>query len=191
MLNQTSSPEELSPPMVAESTGLSRLVSLEKKMNEFSRTISLLEKKNFMLEKLVTSLRTKAEENERYIVNQDIYSRRNNVEFCNISENVSDDQLEDYILKLLNSFNFRISNYDIVDVLRIGKKKRNRARNVIVRFLNRKDAFRSLKLNYRLKSSLQYKTVFVTENLCPFNKRIFNALYKLKKSDIILSVWVF
>ena len=37
----------------------------------------------------------------------------------------------------------------------------------------------------------QYKKIFITENLCPTNKKIFNALYKLKKSKIIHSVWSF
>ena len=86
-----------------------------------------------MLEKIVTEQRVKIEENITYITNQDIYNRRNNVEFNNIPENIDDSQLENYILKLLKEFDMDISSYDIVAVHRLGKKT-NRPRNVIVRF---------------------------------------------------------
>ena len=91
---------------------------------------------------------------------------------------------------MLKSTNMDISSYDIVAVHRLGKKT-NRTRNVIVRFLNRKDAYKTLKLNQKLKSIPQYKKIYITENLCPINKKIFNALYKLKKSEVIIAVWSF
>ena len=185
LLNET---DNLSPPMVTETSNINRITALEKKMKELYDMVSLLQKKNFMLEKIVTEQRVKIEENITYITNQDIYNRRNNVEFNNIPENIDDSQLENYILKLLKEFNMDISSYDIVAVHRLGKKT-NRPRNVIVRFLNRKDAYKSIKLNQRLKESNTYKRIFVTENLCPINRKIFNALYKLKKSKVISAVW--
>ena len=33
------------------------------------------------------------------------------------------------------------------------------------------------------------KNIFTVANLCPYNKKIFNALYKLKKEKVIYSVW--
>ena len=150
--------------------------------------VSLLQKKNFILEKMVTEQNTKIDNNSSYIINQDMYSRRNNVEFCNIPENIDDKCLEEYILKMLKSLNMDISSYDIVAVHRLGKKN-NRPRKVIVRFLNRKDAYKSLKLNKSLKETQRYKNIFIIENLCPTNRKIFNALYKLKKSERIQAVW--
>ena len=181
----------LSPPMISESTNLSKLEELEKKLKELFNIVSLLQKKNFILEKIVTEQKNKIDENNSYIINQDIYSRRNNVEFCNISENIDDGNLEEYILKILKALNMDISSYDIVAVHRLGKKKNPRPRNVIVRFLNRKDAYKSLKLNQKLEEHQIYKNIFITENLCPTNKKIFNALYKLKKSKIIHAVWTY
>ena len=53
--------------------------------------------------------------------------------------------------------------------------------NVIVRFVNRKTAFKLLKHKKNLKNTL-HKNYFITENLCPYNKQIFNKLYKLKNT---------
>ena len=186
LYNQSSQPELLSPPMLSDSSYLSRIVSLEEKMKELCNTVTLLQNKNFILEKLVTNLSKKNEENNQYIINQDIYSRRNNIEICNVPESV--ENLENYVLKLLKSIGLDIRSYDLVAVHRMGRRTHT-SRNVIVRFLNRKDAFSAIKLRYKLNSIPQYKKVFVTENLCPTNKKIYNALYKLKKSKIIHAVW--
>ena len=59
--------------------------------------------------------------NEKYIRDQDIYSRRNNIEFCNIPENVHQNQLEEYIIRMLNKVNIKVSSHDIVAVHRLGK----------------------------------------------------------------------
>ena len=126
LLNQTS----LSPPLLTESSNVNRLNIIEQQMKDMSQALSLLRKKNFVLEQIVTDMRSKIEDNENYIKNQDIYSRRNNVEICNIPESV-DDNLEEFIIKMLKSTNMDISSYDIVAVHRLGKKT-NRTRNVIV-----------------------------------------------------------
>lgn len=190
-MNESNQSIELTPPILGanNNTAATRFLNLEKKIEDLIKVVSLLDKKNFMLENLVSDLAKKNDENEKYIRSQDVYSRRNNVEFCNIPENVSDDRLEEHIIKILKSINVDINSYDIVAVHRIGKKLNNRSRNVIIRFVNRKDAYRCLKLRYRLKNSTSYKRIFITENLCPTNKRIFNALYKLKKSEVIHAVW--
>ena len=37
----------------------------------------------------------------------------------------------------------------------------------------------------------EYRELFITENLCPANKQIFNYMYKLKKTGTINNVWTF
>ena len=34
-----------------------------------------------------------------------------------------------------------------------------------------------------------YRAIFLEENLCPLNRKLFSALYKLKKTRKIHSVW--
>ena len=59
---------------------------------------------------------------------------------------------------------------------------------MIVRFINRKNAFSCLR---KIAKSIPYKNIYITENLCPANKKMFNSLYKLKKEGSISGVWTF
>ena len=123
---------------------------------------------------------------------QDQYLRRNNVEFCGIPEKIKDKNLEQYIIDLMKSLGMKnIVSYDIVAAHRLGKFTQGKPRNVIVRFLNRKIAYRTLGASKKLKNSSneEYKRIYIIENLCPMNKKIFGALYKLKKNNLIKAVW--
>ena len=172
---------------------------IQKKFHDMNSVINDLQASNTSLRNTLNLFCTKFVElekkvkiNENYMVNLDMYSRRPNVEFCNIPENVSQNQLETYIITMLNSLNLELESFDIVAVHRIGKYRNgNKPRNVIVRFLNRRHAYDCLKMNKKLKSTQKYKSIFVIENLCPYSKRIFNALYKLKKINKIKSLWTF
>ena len=92
---------------------------------------------------------------------------------------------------MLKSVKINVQSYDIVAVHRLGRFKSGKTRNVIVRFVNRKHTYKCFGIGKKLKLVNEYKNkkIFTIENLCPINKRIFNALYKLKKNDIIHSVW--
>ncbi len=117
------------------------------------------------------------------------YGRRPNVEICNIPESIPQNELENHVIDILAEVGIKnIKPFNIVGVHRIGKKFNSKPRNVIVRFLNKKTAFALLKKKKNLKST-KFKNYYVIENLCPFNKKIFNKLYKLKKEDEIRSVW--
>ena len=86
-----------------------------------------------------------------------------------------------------------VQSYGIVAVHRLGKSTVDKNRSVIVRFLNRKHAYSCLKNSKKLSTSsnASMKKIFITENLCPSNKNLFNYLYKLKKDSKMKSVWSF
>ena len=115
------------------------------------------------------------------------YGRRENIEICGIPEKI-DHKLEEHIITVLKSVGVTVNSYQIQGVHRIGKKTPSRPRNVVVRFINRKHSFSALKNKSKLNSS-KYKSYYIIENLCPFNKKIFNRLYRLKKEGEIHSVW--
>ena len=121
----------------------------------------------------------------------DQYSRRSNVEICNIPEKINQRNIEIYVLKVMESIGVRLQSFDLVAVHRVGKFRRGKNRNVIVRFINRKNAYQCLRNNNKLKNSVhpEYKKLFFIENLCPTNKNIFNFLYKMKKLAKIKNVW--
>ena len=125
--------------------------------------------------------------------NLDQYSRRSNIEIRNIPENITQRNLENYVLKVMVSIGINLQSYDLVAVHRLGKFVVNKNRNVIVRFINRKNAFACLRNSKKLatSNSHEYRKLFIIENLCPSNKKIFSYLYKLKKENKIKSVWTF
>ena len=116
-----------------------------------------------------------------------------NVEMQHIPESVEQKDLEMYVIELLKSIKVDISSYDLVAVHRLGKQSPRETRVVIVGFVNRKSAYACLHNARELNKSLNstYKKIFITENLCPTNKNIFNRLYKLKKEKRIHNVWSF
>ena len=118
------------------------------------------------------------------------YGRRENVEICGILESVSQDELQKHILDVTKTMGVKVPPNGIHIVHRIGKSRNSRPRNVIVRFVNRQTAFSLLK-NKRKLNNGRYKNYFITENLCPYNKKIFNKLYGLKQNKDIHSLWTY
>ena len=106
---------------------------------------------------------------------------------------LSINNIETHIIKVLGSIGVVVQSYDIVAVHRLGKSTVNKNRGVIVRFPNRKHAYSCSKNSKKLSTSpnASMKKIFITENLCPSNKNLFNYLYKLKKDSKIKSVWSF
>ena len=109
----------------------------------------------------------------------------------NISENITQRSLEEYVLKVMKSLDVNIVSYDLVAVHRLGKFVVGKNRNVIVRFVNRKNAFTCLRNSKKLNSSNmpEYRKLYIVENLCPSFRKIFNYLYKMKKEQKINNVW--
>ena len=163
---------------------------LKKKYNEIIEY-------NTKLSNMVTKLSTEKdelfdelEEHKIELTALNQYGRRESIEIANVPESIPQHKLEEYVVKFLNVINVKVQHYDIVAVHRLGKKS-HKPRNVIVRFLNRKHAFSALK-NKRLivsKKLVEYKNLFIFENLCPYNKKIFDKLYKMKKVKQIHGVW--
>ena len=73
------------------------------------------------------------------------YTRRSNIEISNISEKIVQRNLEGYVLKVFQSVGVNLLSYDLVAVHRMGKFVQGKTRNVIVRFVNRKNAFSCLR----------------------------------------------
>ena len=111
------------------------------------------------------------------------YSCRENIEIHNISEHVLQSNLENYVIEIMASLTIKISSYGIVAVHRIGKKNPEKPRPVIVRFINRKNAYNVSQTCYKLKkvTNAEFHKFFITENLCSESRNIFNRLYKYKK----------
>ncbi len=116
------------------------------------------------------------------------YTRRCNIEIRNVSEDIPDNQLEDFVIKMLSSIEVIVRPGDIVGVHRLGKRFAGRSRTVICRFVNRKDSYASLKNQRNLRYTHHFRNIWITENLCPTHRKVFNILYKNRKKHLIYDV---
>ena len=172
---------------------LDKLNEIGSVSNELSsKVVQIAEDHDELIDNIRDELHEQVRTNTIDIHTLNQYNRRESVEFCNIPNTVKDGDLEQYVISLLASIGVKVTSYNIVAVHRLGKPSKNRPRNVVCRFLNRKHAFATLKNKRKLKNSKgNYRNIYIIENLCPFNKRIFNALYKKKKEGLIDSVWTY
>ena len=176
----------------------SKMLSLENKITDISNDIKLLTSQNQNLQKLNKELSTYLDELYERVYENEVkfndlcqYSRRENVELHNIPEAITQRNLEQYVLEVLASLRINCSSYDLVAVHRTGKRIPGKHRIVLVRFMNRKNAYSCIKYSKELKKSAPYRSIFITENLCPAHRNIFNKLYKLKKTGKIFDVWMY
>ena len=171
---------------------LSRLAEMEKKMLKQQTDMQQIIFNNRTQKANLQSLLKENEElrDKIYWLENDVaslnqYSRRENIEIAGIPEKVNQKTLEKHIIDVLKSINVNVTSYNLVAVHRLGKKNRDRPRNVIVRFINRKDAFASLKNKKDLKKTA-FKNYMIHENLCPVYKKIYN---ECKRNENIRKVW--
>ena len=140
------------------------------------------------LQSSVDTLQSEKDSLERDINELNSYIRRSNIEIRNVPEDIPDDDLQDYVIKMLSAQEIYLRAPDIEAVHRLGKRERGRTRTVICRFVNRKNAFAAIKYQKDLKNTNHFKDLWITENLCPTHRRIFNILYKHHKKGLIFDV---
>ena len=132
-------------------------------------------------------LNDRLQKSEIELLNLSQYSRRQNIELSGVPENISQRHLENHVLEVLASIGIHLQSYDLVAVHRLGKFIKNKNRNVIIRFINRKNAYTAIQYSWKLsKSKLKY---YINENMCHANRQIFNKCYRLKKNGDIFDVW--
>ena len=124
----------------------------------------------------------------------DQYGRRENIEIMGLPAKVNNKDLERTVLQILKTIGLKhIQHYHIVACHRLGKKDKYGNRNVIIRFINRKDAILCLKNKKNLQNckNIGFNNLHIVENLCPSYKSIFESLTEFKYEGKIKKVWSF
>ena len=172
--------------------------SLLAEIHSMRQNISELHHVNEKIVKDITRLKAKQimsdsriEENldyiyflEREVARLDQYGRRENVELIGIPNTIKDGELESNVIRILHQIGLtHIQHYNIAACHRLRTKDRFGNYNTIVRFINRKDSISCFKnrKNLHLCRELGLYHIFITENLCPSNRSIFDYLSVLKK----------
>ena len=120
------------------------------------------------LDKTVKELKVEIQENEKKSHQLQTYTRRENIEIVGIPESVKQNDLESTVVNILEEIGVKVSSYNIASCHRLKLSKGEKCRNVIVRFINRKNVYKSLKNSWKLTNS-SYKSkfnnqIYLTEN---------------------------
>ena len=140
----------------------------------------------------ISEMRDRIYKLENKCASNDQYSRRNNVEISGIPDSVPNNQLEGMVIKILNLLNINLKFWDIEACHRLYKNPKFKSpTRVIVRFVNRKNTLNVLQRKKSLKNSnVRYidqniNQIFISENLCPSYRVIYDFAYKLLRQDVL------
>ena len=135
---------------------------------QINSELAIVKVVNSKLEKRVIDLEKKQAKSEQY-------SRRNNVEFSDIPNDIPDNQLEDKIIEICRESGVEVDENDIEGCHRFPASRYSLSDNkrVIVKFLNRKHS-ESLLYKKKSISSRDFlninisSKIFVSVSLCPY-----------------------
>ena len=148
--------------------------------------------KNSDIQAQVKSLAMKVYNLEKDLAHFQQYGRRENVEITGIPENITNDHLLNYILLLFEKIGMcNLTEKSFHGWHRLKKKNRNKPANVIVRFVNRQDAYDALERRKLLKGIPGHKNIYIIENLFPKYQDIFDKCYDLKRNNCINRTWTY
>ena len=139
--------------------------------------LSVVKNVNNILENRIVNLEKQLSKNEQY-------GRRNNVEVSGISNDISDQDLEDNIVKICKDSDINISSKDIEGCYRLplGRNSTNSTKRVIVKFVNRKHSEAMLQ---RKKDINSKNKVFLTHSLCPYYRFLWGKCKDLQRKGRI------
>ena len=143
--------------------------------------LSVVKNVNNILENRIVNLEKQLSKNEQY-------GRHNNVEVSGISNDISDQDLEDNIVKICKDSDINISSKDIEGCHRLplGRYSTNSTKRVIVKFVNRKHSEAMLQ---RKKDINSKNKVFVTHSLCPYYRFLWGKCKDLQRKGRISQVF--
>ena len=123
------------------------------------------------------------------------YTRRENLEISGIPDNINQDQLENTVLRILESIGVQTDSYHISACHRLSRNKKQQSANTIIRFTDRKIIYDIFSKKKNLKVSPMKdelgSDLYITENLSPEFKNIFETCKYLKRKNVIHSCWTY
>ena len=160
--------------------------SLKNEVSSLQNSVDKLESQVRLLEEALIN-------NEIKINNVDQYSRWNNIVIQGILQSVKYKDLEDKVINVLDKVNVKVTKNDIEACHRLGD-----SRKTIVRFVNRKHSFETLK-NKKMLMSVDLTSIglskntnlFLSQILSDYNNKIAFHCRELRRKRLIDSTWVY
>ena len=145
-----------------------------------------------------SSLSSRVADAERKIVDAETnaaklnqYGRRNNLQLDGIPENISDDKLESKVVEILGELRVPITSMEIEACHRLPNKRGEKGpRRTVVRVINRRkceQAVRNAKKldDKEIQKRLKVGRVFISEDLCPYYRKLAYMCRCLRRSGKI------
>ena len=171
----------------------SKFNSLQSDIYEMRRNIiDNLVKQNKLLSIEVEILKTKNDELEKCVQMSNQKCRENNIEIAGISDDISDDDLEATVVKILNKIDIKVTDRDLQDCHRLpGPRESKLPKKTIVKFVNKKDAKVSLTNRSKLSNEVNFEElglpgdskIFLDLNLNPYYKELAFHCRHLKRQS--------
>ena len=158
------------------SENVDRLVTANEKLNS---ELLIVRNVNQNLQNRIINLEKQQSKSEQY-------NRRNNVEISGISNEVSDQNLEQTVIGICKDSGIEVNPLDIEGCHRLplGRNATNITKRVIVKFVNRKHSEAMLQ---RKKDINQKSKVFVSHSLCPYYRFLWGKCKELQRKGCITS----
>ena len=170
----------------------SKLLSLEKRVDELESEQEIQRNVNTILNKEISAMKKRAIQNEKITTNNAQYLRRRQLEVNNVDENIHDDRLTDTITGFLSVTGVTVKTCDIDKCHRMKSKT-----TVIMEFKSRqlRDSVlmkRSTMKNKRKESTaLGLGKSYISESLCNEFHRLSYICRRLKRDRKINDTWYF
>ena len=159
--------------------------TMEYKFMKLQHKVTALYEHSYEVDESLTSL-------EKELARLAQYGRRESNEILNIPSSVKIEQREGKVIEILHHIGVKVESKDIIAVHRLKGHNNGKHPSTIVRFVNRKHAFLSLKNKRQINISeekMGLKHLFIIENLCPVYKQLFEKCRNLKKENRIKHLW--
>ena len=160
------------------SENVDRLVTANEKFNS---EMLIVRNVNQNLQNRIINLEKQQSKSEQY-------NRRNNVEISGISNEVSDQNLEQTVIGICKDSGIEVNPLDIEGCHRLplGRNATNTTKRVIVKFVNRKHSEATLQ---HKKDINQKSKVFVSHSLCPYYRFLWGKCKELQRKGRINQVF--
>lgn len=172
--------------------------ALKSKLEEQSVLLKKFESNYNMIKQENEQLSNKIKSLEAYIDDMEQYSRANCLEINGVIEESNEDIIG-VVKKIGETLGVQIDSNGIDACHRLGAKRSDRTRGIIVKFTRRviKDEIlskRRARRNFNTKdigiTDRPADVIYINENLTQARKRVFNAAREMKRKDMLKYVWV-
>ena len=160
------------------SENVDRLVTANDKLNS---ELLIVRNVNENLQNRIINLEKQQSKSEQY-------NRRNNVEIPGISNEVSDQNLEETVIRISEDSGIDVNSLDIEGCHRLllGRNATNTNKRVIVKFVNRKHSEAMLQ---HKKDIIKKSKVFVSHSLCPYYRYLWGKCKELQRKGRVNHVF--